>query len=44
MTIVAVTKTVEIERVRVVYGLGLKMFGENRVQEARGKIAVLCLP
>jgi hypothetical protein len=44
VTIVAVTKTVEIERIRMVYGLGMKVFGENRVQEARGKISAMRLP
>jgi pyridoxal phosphate enzyme (YggS family) len=44
VTIVAVTKTVDIERIRVVYGLGMKVFGENRVQEARGKITGVRLP
>jgi pyridoxal phosphate enzyme (YggS family) len=42
--IVAASKTVDVERIRVVYELGLKTFGENRVQEARGKIAALRLP
>lgn len=44
ITIVAVSKTVEIERIRTVYGLGMKVFGENRVQEARGKITGVRLP
>jgi pyridoxal phosphate enzyme (YggS family) len=44
VTIVAVTKTVEIERIKVVYGLGMKAFGENRVQEARSKITGVRLP
>lgn len=42
--IVAASKTVDAERIRAVYELGLKTFGENRVQEARGKIAALRLP
>jgi pyridoxal phosphate enzyme (YggS family) len=42
--LVAVSKTVDAERVRAVYELGVKTFGENRVQEARGKIAALRLP
>lgn len=44
VTIVAVSKTVDIERIRLVYGLGMKVFGENRVQEARGKISGVRLP
>jgi PLP dependent protein len=42
--IVAVSKTVEAERIRLAYELGLKTFGENRVQEARAKSAELRLP
>lgn len=42
--IVAVSKTVDAERVRAAYELGLKTFGENRVQEARAKIGALHLP
>jgi PLP dependent protein len=42
--IVAVSKMVDVERIRGAYELGLKMFGENRVQEARNKIAALRLP
>jgi pyridoxal phosphate enzyme (YggS family) len=44
VAIIAVSKTVDAERVRAAYELGLKSFGENRVQEARGKIAALKLP
>lgn len=44
VTIVAVTKTVPAERVALAYELGLKVFGENRVQEARAKIAALPYP
>lgn len=36
--LVAVTKTVAAERVREAMGLGLRVFGENRVQEAREKV------
>lgn len=36
--LVAVTKTVEAARVREAVALGLRTFGENRVQEAREKI------
>jgi len=41
VTIVAVTKTVDVERIRLGIEAGLKVFGESRVQEAEGKIAVL---
>jgi pyridoxal phosphate enzyme (YggS family) len=37
VTIVAVSKTVEREMVDEAYGLGLRHFGENRVQDARTK-------
>lgn len=39
--LVAVTKTVPAEVIAEVYGLGLREFGENRVQEAQPKIAAL---
>jgi len=39
--LVAVTKTVETERVREGIEAGLKVLGENRVQEAEGKILEL---
>lgn len=38
VTIVAVTKTFSVARVREAMGLGLRTFGENRVQEAVEKI------
>jgi len=38
VALVAVTKTVATERIREAIGLGLKRFGENRVQEALPKI------
>src|SRR5437763_2000389 len=38
LTLVAVTKTVAVERVREAMTLGLRIFGENRVQEALPKI------
>lgn len=38
VTIVAVTKTFPVERVREAMTLGLHVFGENRVQEAISKI------
>src|SRR6267143_450437 len=36
--LVAVTKTLPVERIREAIGLGLRQFGENRVQEALPKI------
>jgi PLP dependent protein len=39
--LVAVSKTVEVERVRSAIDAGVPALGENRVQEAREKIAVL---
>jgi pyridoxal phosphate enzyme (YggS family) len=39
--LVAVTKTVPAERLRAAMAAGLDLFGENRVQEAAGKIPVL---
>lgn len=39
--LVAVSKTVPAERVREAMEAGLRVFGENRVQEARDKIAAL---
>lgn len=41
VTLVAVTKTMPAERVRLAYEAGLRVFGENRVQEAREKISAL---
>ena len=38
---VAVTKTVPVERIRRALELGLRLFGENRIQEALPKIAAL---
>jgi pyridoxal phosphate enzyme (YggS family) len=37
ITLLAVTKTLSIETLRQAYGIGLRDFGENRVQEALGK-------
>src|SRR5260370_33144212 len=42
--LVAVTKTVSVPTIRAAYELGLTTFAENRVQEARAKIAELRLP
>jgi hypothetical protein len=39
--LVAVSKTVDVERVRSAIAAGVAALGENRVQEAREKIAVL---
>lgn len=44
VTLVAVTKTVTPEAIRLAYDLGVRHFGENRVQEARAKIASLDVP
>ena len=38
VTLVAVTKTVEAEKIETAIQYGLKHFGENYVQEARDKI------
>jgi pyridoxal phosphate enzyme (YggS family) len=42
--LVAVSKTVPVEVLRDAFALGLRVFGENRVQEAQEKIAALALP
>jgi pyridoxal phosphate enzyme (YggS family) len=39
--LVAVSKTVPLERVKEVMAAGQRLFGENYLQEARGKIAAL---
>lgn len=44
VTLLAVTKNIPAERVRAAYALGLRDFGENRVQEALRKIPELHLP
>ncbi len=41
ITIVGVTKTVPLEKIKEAYDAGLRHFGENRVQEAREKISFL---
>jgi pyridoxal phosphate enzyme (YggS family) len=38
VTLLAVTKTFSVEQIQEAYDLGLRQFGENRVQEALGKI------
>ena len=39
--LVAVSKTVDLERIRAAIDAGQDLFGENYLQEARDKIAVL---
>jgi len=39
VTLVAVTKSVGVEEVRILHALGHRDFGENRIQPARDKIA-----
>lgn len=39
--LIAVTKTVDIETIKEAVDLGLRIFGENRVQEAKEKISSL---
>src|SRR6266516_4960054 len=39
ITLVAVSKTVPVELVKIAYNLGVTDFGENRVQDALPKIA-----
>jgi pyridoxal phosphate enzyme (YggS family) len=41
ITLVAVTKTLPPERLREGFEAGIRDFGENRVQEAEGKVAAL---
>jgi pyridoxal phosphate enzyme (YggS family) len=41
--LIAVSKTIPVEILRDAYTLGLRAFGENRVQEAQEKIAALAL-
>jgi len=41
ITLVAVSKTHPPERIREAFAAGLRHFGENKVQEAEGKIAAL---
>lgn len=41
IVLMAVSKTVEPERVKEAYAAGLRIFGENRVQEFEGKSAAL---
>lgn len=41
IALMAVTKTHAPERIRVAHAAGLRLFGENRVQEFAGKVAAL---
>src|SRR6478735_3440176 len=41
ITLMAVSKTMEPERIKEAYAAGLRVFGENRVQEFEGKSAGL---
>ena len=41
VTLVAVTKTVGPVEIETAFKLGIRNFGENRVQEAAGKIEAL---
>jgi pyridoxal phosphate enzyme (YggS family) len=41
VALVAVTKTVPVERIREAIEAGQRVFGENRVQEAQAKVAAL---
>lgn len=41
ITLMAVSKTRPAERIREAYGAGLRVFGENRVQEFAGKVDAL---
>jgi pyridoxal phosphate enzyme (YggS family) len=41
ITLMAVTKTFSSERIREAYDAGLRVFGENRVQEFAGKVGPL---
>jgi PLP dependent protein len=43
VTLIAVTKTVDPEDIQTAYDLGLRNFGENRVQEAEKKIEIFKL-
>jgi pyridoxal phosphate enzyme (YggS family) len=41
ITLVAVTKTFPPEQIRAAYDAGLRVFGENRIQEFAGKVGAL---
>ncbi len=42
--LIGVSKTVDVERIRVAVAAGLRALGENRVQEAKEKVAALGRP
>ena len=42
--LVAVTKSVVVSQIREALDAGLTVFGENRIQEAKGKVALLSSP
>src|SRR6185436_16327816 len=42
--LIAVSKTMDVERIRDAVAAGVRTLGENRVQEARDKVAVLGRP
>ena len=42
ITLLAVSKTFPPDQIRAVYSAGLRVFGENRVQEFSGKVSALC--
>jgi PLP dependent protein len=44
VVLIGVSKTVEVERIRSAVAAGVKALGENRVQEAKAKIAELGRP
>jgi PLP dependent protein len=42
--LIGVSKTVDVERIRAAVAAGVRALGENRVQEAKGKVAELGRP
>ncbi len=41
ITLIAVTKTFPVSDIEILYSLGIREFGENRDQEASGKVSLL---
>ena len=41
ITLIAVTKTFPVSDIEILYSLGIREFGENRDQEASGKVPLL---
>ena len=41
ITLIAVTKTFPVSDIKILYSLGIREFGENRDQEASGKVSLL---